>query len=146
MWIIALILALPLIEIGLFVTLGGALGLWLTLALVLGSTLLGVAVLRRGAGMRRPGGGMMQLAGSGLSAVAAILLILPGFLTSFLGLLLLLPVVQRAVIALVGQRLAARGLGFQTGRPPPEDVIEGDYTVVKEPREGARAPSKWTRH
>jgi UPF0716 protein FxsA len=146
MWVFALILAWPLIEIGLFVTLGGALGLWLTLAFVLGSALLGVSVLRRGAAMRQPGSGMMQLAGNGLSAVAAILLILPGFLTSFLGLLLLLPIVQRGVIALFGQRLAARGFVFQTAGATRQDVIEGEFTVVPEPRDDALPPSKWTQH
>ena len=48
MWIFAAFLALPLIEIGLFVTLGGVLGLWLTLGFVLGSALLGGFILRRG--------------------------------------------------------------------------------------------------
>jgi UPF0716 protein FxsA len=110
------------------------------------SALVGVSVLRRGAGMRQPGGGMMQIAGSGLSAVAAILLILPGFLTSFLGLLLLLPIVQRGVIALVGQRLEARGFVFQTAGAAREEVIEGEFTVMPESRDDALPPSKWTRH
>ena len=71
------------------------------------------------------------------SVVAALLLILPGFLTSALGLILLIPVVQRAVIALVGQRLAARGFRFDAN-PPQDEVVEGEFTVVVEPRDDAR--------
>lgn len=148
MWIFALFLAVPLIEIGLFVTLGGALGLWMTLAFVFGSTMLGVFVLRRGAGRMQPRRGtvMMQMAGSGLSMMAAMLLIVPGFLTSLVGLLLLVPIVQRGVIALVGQRLAARGFVVQTASTTQEDVIDGEFSVLPEPRDEMQPLSKWTRH
>lgn len=148
MWVFAAFLAVPLIEIGLFVTLGGVLGLWLTLAFVFGSTMLGVIVLRRGAGQLRPRRGtmMMQMAGNGLSVLAAMLLIVPGFLTSALGLLLLVPIVQRGVIALVGQHLAARGFVVQTASAAREDVIDGEFSVLQEPRDDLTPPSKWTRH
>lgn len=148
MWIFALFLAVPLIEIGLFVTLGGALGLWLTLAFVFGSTMLGVFVLSRGARQMQPRRGtvMMQMAGSGLSMMAAMLLIVPGFLTSLVGALLLVPLVQRGVIALVGQRLAARGVVVETASTTREDVIDGEFSVLPEPRDELHPPSKWTRH
>ena len=47
MWLFALFAALPLIEIALFIVVGGWLSLWPTLALVVAMTLLGVAVIRR---------------------------------------------------------------------------------------------------
>ena len=46
MWIILAILALPLVEIALFVTLGAWPGLWLTLAWVLATGMAGVLLLR----------------------------------------------------------------------------------------------------
>ncbi|MFN6005839.1 MAG: FxsA family protein, partial [Paracoccaceae bacterium] len=46
MWIILAILAWPLVEIALFVTLGGTLGLWLTLAWVLLTGVIGVLILK----------------------------------------------------------------------------------------------------
>jgi len=144
MWIFAAFLALPLIEIGLFVTLGGVLGLWLTLGFVLGSAILGAFILRRGAVGVQPGrAGLMQLAGSGFSMLAALLLILPGFLTSFIGVLLLIPLVQRGIVLLVGQRLAARGFALGAAPAAQSDVIDGDYSVMPE---GDRPlpPSKWT--
>lgn len=147
MWVFALILAVPLLEIGLFVTLGGILGLWGTLIFVLASSVLGASILRRAAGsvQRRGRSPLHQMASGGFSVVAAMLLILPGFLTSALGLILLIPIVQRVVIALVGQRLAARGFTFGT-RTPPDEVVEGEFTVVVEPRDETLPPSRWTRH
>ena len=75
MWVFALILAVPLIEIGLFVTLGGVLGLWGTLAFVLASSVLGVSILRRaaGPGQRRGGIPLHKVARGGFSMVAALL-------------------------------------------------------------------------
>ena len=146
MRVFMLILAMVLIEIGLFVTLGGALGLWLTLAFVLGSTGLGVFILRRGPGTLRHVGGLRQLVGSGFSVIAALLLILPGFLTSFLGLLLLIPTVQRGVVLLVGQRLVGRVFMVHQGRTRDKGVIDGEFTEVEAPRDTTQSPSKWTRH
>ena len=59
MWFLILLIAWPLIEIGLFVEIGGRLGLWPTLGLVLGTAALGIAVLRAQgdraqAGLRHP--------------------------------------------------------------------------------------------
>lgn len=144
MWIFAAFLALPLIEIGLFVTLGGVLGLWLTLGFVLGSALLGGFILRRGAMAAQPGrAGLMHLAGSGFSMLAALLLILPGFLTSFIGALLLIPFVQRGIVLLIGHRLAARGFAFGAAPTAQDDVIDADYTVIPS-SDHSLPPSKWT--
>ena len=46
MWLLALILGLPLIEISLFVTVGAWLGLWVTLAIVIGTAAFGIWLIR----------------------------------------------------------------------------------------------------
>lgn len=120
MWIILGILALPLVEIALFVTLGAKLGLWLTLAWVLLTAIGGVMLLRS---LSRPGAAMGQadfvegfrgqmaedplspIVHQGLIAVAAMLLILPGFFTDAFGLLLLIPPVRTLFIRLGARRL-----------------------------------------
>lgn len=115
MWIMLGILALPLVEIGLFVTLGAKLGLWLTLAWVILTGVLGVLLLRgmalggreglqRGVreGLHDP---LSPLAHRALIGVAAVLLILPGFFTDALGLLLLLPPVRTGLIRLMARRM-----------------------------------------
>jgi UPF0716 protein FxsA len=119
MWIILGILALPLVEIALFVTVGAKLGLWLTLAWVLLTAVGGVLILR---GLARSGsmaqgdfvegfrGRMAEdplspMVHQGLIAVAAMLLILPGFFTDTLGILLLIPPVRAVAIRLAARRL-----------------------------------------
>ncbi|MBN8629271.1 MAG: FxsA family protein [Rhodobacterales bacterium] len=128
MWIVLGILALPLVEIGLFVTLGAKLGLWLTLAWVILTGVLGVLLLRglalggretlrRGLqeGLHDP---LSPLANRALMAMAAVLLILPGFFTDTLGLLLLLPPVRGLIVNVLARRMPNvtvihRGSGFE---------------------------------
>lgn len=120
MWIILAILALPLVEIALFVTLGGALGLWLTLAWVVLTAVAGVLILKslaaRGAIRGRQDfvegfrgrlaeDPLSPIAHQALIGVAAVLLILPGFFTDAVGLLLLLPFVRTLLIGLLAQRM-----------------------------------------
>lgn len=140
------LLAVPLIEIALFVVLGGVLGLWLTLFFVLGSSVLGAAILRRGGqvGQPRSRDPMMQMAGKGLSLLAGLLLIVPGFFTSALGLLLLLPPVQRLMVVLLGQRLSASGFMFRRATAQQDDIIEGDYEELRQPQGERLPPSQWT--
>lgn len=140
------LVAVPLIEITLFVVLGGAIGLGWTLVFLFCSTMLGMTILRRGGQINRARSAspMAQLAGNGLSLIAGILLILPGFFTSALGLLLLLPLVQRLVVALLGQRLATSAFIFRRGSAPREDIIDAEFEVVPEPRDDRLPPSKWT--
>ncbi len=141
------LVAVPLIEIALFVVLGAAIGVWGTLAFVFCSTAIGVAILRRGGRIgRSPNANpLMHLAGSGISLFAAILLIVPGFFTSALGLLLLIPATQRLALALLGQRLAASAFIFRKGADPSDDIIDAEFEVVPDPRDERLPPSKWTR-
>lgn len=121
MWIILAILALPLVEIALFVTLGASLGLWLTLAWVLLSAVAGVLLLRSLSisgsisgrqefvegfrGRLTADDPLPPIAHQGLLGVAAVLLILPGFFTDGLGLLLLVPPVRTLLIGLLARRV-----------------------------------------
>ena len=47
MWLFAVFLAVPLIEIALFVTVGGWIGLWPTLGIVVLTAVAGTALVRR---------------------------------------------------------------------------------------------------
>lgn len=140
------LLAIPLIEITLFVVLGAAIGVWWTLAFVFSSTALGVAILRRGGRMGRStkGNPLIQLAGNGISLFAAMLLIVPGFFTSAIGLLLLIPATQRLAVALLGQRLIGTAFTFRQGVATTDDIIDAEFEVVPDPRDERLPPSKWT--
>jgi UPF0716 protein FxsA len=146
MWVAIALLAWPLVEIGLFVTVGGAIGLWATLAIVLGTGVLGAFILRNaarlsgGAGLRDPRQMVLTAARGGMTLLAGLLLILPGFLTDVLGLILLIPPVQAMVTGLLARRIKVATADV---RPTPrDDVIEGEFERV-EPRAGEN-PSKWT--
>lgn len=152
-----LILLWPIVEIALFVTLGGAIGLLWTLAVIIGSGALGVWLLRRQglrnadrlrrgmASLRDP---VTALADGAAVMLAAVLLILPGFLTDALGLLLLLPPVRLALMAAVARRVkvhAARRPDPFADRPPQGNiVIDGEFIEVE--TDQTRPPSGWTRH
>ena len=137
--VLLLFIALPLIEIALFIAIGGQIGVGATLALILLSALLGASILR---GQQARAVAMMQgglriepgtfLAQGAFRALAGLLLILPGFLTDALGLVLLIPPLQRAVVRAIGARATvATGHVYRN-----DDVVEGEFTV----REPGRAP------
>lgn len=158
MWLLVALIAIPLIEIGLFIEVGGLIGLWPTLALVLLAAIAGLWVIRM-QGMQATArlraslngfGDPAELLGQGaLSVLAGVLLLVPGFFTDALGLLLLVPPVRRAILRRLGARV--RVAGFAAGRMPPRhepwrpDVIDGEFHEV-EPGELPRRPSGWTRH
>ncbi len=155
--VFALLLAWPLIEIALFVTLGGTIGLWLTLLVVVGTAILGVALLQRqglrsAERLRRQVDQMrdpLGAAGDGaLLALAAILLILPGFLTDFLGAILLVPPIRTALIARIASRVGAVSMrSDQPARRSDGIVIDGEFVEIDpEPNRPPSPPSGWTRH
>jgi UPF0716 protein FxsA len=122
-------LALPFLEIAGFIVVGGWIGVLPTIGLVLLAIFAGVILLRaQGAGAVNrirvaaadgavPG---RDLAHGAMIMLAGILLIIPGFITDIMGLLLFLPPVRDLVWRLLGSRvtvftsfgpLGARGPG-----------------------------------
>jgi UPF0716 protein FxsA len=136
------LLAIPLIEIGLFITVGGALGLVPTLMLVvltavLGTILLraqGLAVLRRAQDQMRQGTPPVREVFDGACLlVAGALLLTPGFLTDALGAALLLPPVRTWLGRMMMRHIVVQQASrHQTARP---DIIDGDFEVLDRPDE-----------
>ena len=160
MWVFALFLAIPLIEIALFVTVGGWLPLWPTLAIVLGTGFLGVFILRQQglramsdmqSAMRGIQSPVSPMAHGALIMMAGFLLILPGFLTDTLGLLLLIPPLRQFVINHFagriglfqqrGQRQDWRNGRNLNGDP---DIIDADYSEIDADHPDKRGTSRWT--
>jgi len=105
--LLLLFILVPIIEIGLFIQVGGFLGLWPTIALVLitafaGASLVrsqGIATLMSVQGKLQQGElPAQQILEGVMLAVAGVLLLTPGFMTDTLGMLVLLPA-PRAKIA-----------------------------------------------
>jgi UPF0716 protein FxsA len=150
MWILLAILVVPFIEIALFVTLGAKLGLWLTLAWVVLTGAFGIVVLKGVAmlgidqmaigirdELRNP---LSPLANRFLVGISGLCLLLPGFFTDAVGILLLFPPVRRVLIAFIGRRMPGEAA-------PPGAFVDGDWRDVTPDRDPAAAPSETgTRH
>lgn len=102
----ALFVGVPIIEIGLFIQVGGFIGLWPTLLIVIGTAIAGTALLRA------QGFGVMARAQEALNRgevpvdqaihgvfllVAGLLLLTPGFMTDAMGFALFVPPVRLAL-------------------------------------------------
>lgn len=135
MWPLIALLAVPLAEIAGFVIVGRMIGLLPTLGLVVLSGFAGIAILRTHglrvaaalAGAARSVRGQGEaLADGAIVAIAAVLLIVPGFISDVLGLVLLVPSVRRALVRRVARNAAVRPAAGAV-------IIDADYEVV-EPR------------
>ncbi|ABV95179.1 FxsA cytoplasmic membrane protein [Dinoroseobacter shibae DFL 12 = DSM 16493] len=158
MWLFALFVAVPLIEIALFIQVGGWIGLWPTLAIVVVTALLGTALVRsqglramadlRGsfADLRDP---TEALAHGAMILFSGALLLTPGFFTDAVGFSLLMPPVRLAIIRYVRARIKVQQ--FEMGRAPQNrrtstaDIIETEYADLDETPPRSNGPSGWTK-
>jgi len=161
MWIILILVAVPIIEIALFIELGGWVGLWPTIALVIITAILGGILLRMQgfAAMQKLQSSVAEggdprgpLAHGVMILMAGLLMLTPGFFTDAVGFALLLPPVRSALIAWIGPKLAARaihmGPEMQGRQPPrPDQPIDADYVDldVEDDPNRPRGNSGWSR-
>lgn len=142
-----LFVGIPIIEISLFVTVGKAIGLPLTLALVILTALLGSAMIRMQglrtwlqarASLNRGEMPVKELFDGLCIFAAGIALLTPGFFTDAVGLLLLLPPVRH----LIAERLVRSMVVVYPGRGPgPEanpTIIETEFHEVSDPDDERR--------
>ena len=112
------LLAIPLIEIALFILVGDAIGLWPTLGVVVVTALIGsfalrhqgFATLARFRSGTRPEQTSTVLIEGMLLMAAGLLLVTPGVLTDAIGLALLVPVIRR----LAAEKIAAHAITIVT--------------------------------
>ena len=142
--------AIPVVEIALFITIGGWLTLWPTVLIVLSTGFLGsflvksqgLKVLSDLAKSQKNLNLMIDaLANGGLIIVAGLFLITPGFFTDSIGFLLLAPGLRRLVILAVSKYVK---IHF-SGQPPKEqdDVVNADYRdVTPKAQEIEKSPHK----
>lgn len=154
MWLFLLFLAVPLIEIALFIQVGGLIGLWPTLGIVVLTAILGTYLVRsqglmalgqiRGS-FERLDNPAEPLAHGAMILFSGALLLTPGFFTDAVGFALLFPPVRRAVFEYLRTRVRVETMTYGATRPAPRDdgIIDGTYEEVPpKPRSG---PSGWTR-
>jgi UPF0716 protein FxsA len=158
MWLFAAFLLVPLIEIALFIQVGGAIGLWPTLGIVVLTAILGTWLVRTQGAMamgnlRRSFSDLDDptepLAHGAMILIAGALLLTPGFFTDGVGFALLAPPVRQAVFKYLRKRVHVQR--FEMGpenprRPHHPDVIETEYHEVGPNDPQSRGDSGWTRH
>jgi len=165
MWLFLAFLAVPLIEIALFIQVGGWIGLWPTLAIVVLTAILGTLLVKsQGAlaiGQLRSSFSRLDdptepLAHGAMILVAGALLLTPGFFTDALGFAFLTPPVRSAVFAYLKKRIRVERFEMGNGHPQDatgsrrpvqdEDVIEAEYQEVHPPKNPTHRNSGWTKH
>ena len=124
-----LIILIPILEIYLFIKIGGQIGAFTTISLIFFTAIIGVYYARY-EGLNTIRSGVSQLyknqmplfelmSGAAL-AVAAILLIFPGFATDLLGLLIILPLTRKIIFHLFAKNKKGEV-------HVKDDLIEGEY-------------------
>ncbi len=140
MWLFVLFLAIPLIEIALFIQVGGAIGLWPTLAIVVFTAFLGawlmraqgvLAINRLRSSLNELRDPTEPLAHGAMILIAGALLLTPGFFTDAVGFALLVPPVRSAIYAYLRSRVKVQNFTVG-GQPTPRSdtsgtVIDGEY-------------------
>lgn len=145
-----LLLLVPAMEIFVFIKVGQAIGAWKVVALIFLSAIVGAMLLRyQSIGViRRLDHDLRQgrtpdasLFDGFLIVVGGVLLILPGFVSDVIGLLLMIPLVRRVLRNFIRSRVTVKGFsgfrgGFRRGRPQ-DDVVDlsPDDFQRKEPRD-----------
>ncbi len=119
-----LFIVVPLIELYLIIKVGGMIGAFWTVMLVLATAFIGVNLLRY-QGMTTLARAQQSMAQGALPAmemmegmalaVGGVLLITPGFLTDALGFLCLIPSTRQAIIRYIMANGSVHTSGFQTG-------------------------------
>ena len=124
-----LIILVPILEIYLFIKIGSQIGAFTTISLIFLTAIIGVFYARH-EGLNTLKSGLSQLyknqmplfelmSGAAL-AIAAFLLILPGFATDILGFLIIFPLTRKIIFHLLTQK-RKNELHIK------DDLIEGEY-------------------
>ena len=165
MLLLLLFIGIPLLEITLFIQVGGAIGLGWTLAIVIATAVLGAWMVRsQGAramlNLRTSFSNLQDptepLAHGAMILFSGALLLTPGFFTDFIGFALLIPAVRTAVYKNLRNRVNVQS--FQMGpdgqRPhqsqpnarTSDRVIDGEFEEIDPDNPPQDGPSGWTKH
>jgi UPF0716 protein FxsA len=162
MWLLIFFLT-PIVEMYLLIEVGGYIGAWPTIALVMITAVIGITLLRiqglstltRGAGRLQSGElPAREMVEGLLLAVAGALLLTPGFVTDGIGFILLTPPLRGAIAERVLARVqvmeATAGIyrgpgspgpgGHAAGRPDPGGALEGEFQRLDDPPDSKSQP------
>ena len=126
------IILIPILEIYLFIKIGSQIGAFNTILLIFVTAIIGVYYAKY-EGLNTIRSGFMQIiknetpayeiiSGAAI-AFAAILLILPGFATDFLGFLLIFPITRKLFFGNLSNK-------FKKQKPKRDNFIDGEYEDI----------------
>ena len=129
--LLLLIISIPIIEIYLFIKIGSQIGAFNTISLIFITAFLGV-IYARYEGFNTLRGGMSQIVKNELPvyeiisgaalAFAALLLILPGFATDLLGLLIIFPPTRKLILKKISTK--------KKSNDKKQNFINGEYEDI----------------
>ena len=132
--LLLLLIAVPLIEIYLFIKIGASVGAFNTILLIIITAFIGIMYARY-EGFNTLRSGMSQLVKNQLPvyeivsgatlAFAALLLILPGFATDILGLLIIFPPTRKLLLKKVSTK-------YSQDNKKKQDFINGEFEDIDE--------------
>ena len=127
--VLLLIILVPILEIYLFIKIGGQIGAFTTISLIFVTAIIGVYYARyEGLNTLRSGVSQLyknqmplfELMSGAALAIAAFLLILPGFATDLLGFLIIFPFTRKIIFNLFAKNK-------KNEMYVKDDLIEGEY-------------------
>jgi UPF0716 protein FxsA len=162
MWLLFAFIIVPVIEIALFIQVGGFLGLWPTLLIVVLTAIAGTYLVRsqglRALSQLQSSFGDMRdptepLVHGAMILFSGALLLTPGFFTDAVGFALLVPAIRHAVFAAIRARINIQGFG--TPGPSPQspqqskrsgsDIIDGEFVELPDD-DASKGNSGWTKN
>jgi UPF0716 protein FxsA len=128
------IILIPILEIYLFIKIGSQIGAFNTILLIFVTAIIGIYYAKY-EGLNTIRSGFTQIiknqtpayeiiSGAAI-AFAAILLILPGFATDFLGFLLIFPITRKLIFGNISNK-------FKKNEQKRKNFIEGEYEDIEE--------------
>lgn len=162
MWLFIAFLSVPLIEIALFLQIGGLIGFWPTMATVVLTAILGTWLVRSQglmaiSNVRRSFSELHDptepLAHGAMILFSGALLLTPGFFTDAVGFALLIPAIRAGLYRFLRSKIKVQsfqmGPDAQTRQRPHhtgQNIIDGDFEEVDTPKRDPNERSGWTRH
>ena len=155
-----LFIAIPLIELYFIIVVGEAIGAFWTVVLVVLTAVIGVnllriqgmsTLLRAQKNMSQGQIPAMEMMEGIALAVAGVLLITPGFITDFLGMLCLIPASRQAIIRFIMARATVHGSfnssmgGFESHHQPGPQRPRGSASSTGDARVGRTIEGEYKR-
>ena len=132
--LLLLIIGIPIIEIYLFIKIGSQIGAITTILLIISTAIIGVYYAKY-EGLNTLKSGFIQLSKnktpayevlSGAAiAIAALLLIIPGFATDVIGFLIIFPITRRLLFSKFIKKINKKN-------PEKKDFIEGEFEDIED--------------